>query len=434
MLNHLSTTARGASRWLIVAALLAVPYAQAARDYTVIGDSLSREYSLWLEAYTGFPPDYCNPRNWTELLDDERGGEFQFGELANNLAIPGTKAQDWVDIINSNFLQPELWTAKLILNGALDSADRVIVFIGGNDTDAAYPGIYEGGSDEPLTVTLDQNIKTIVDHVLDRRPEIPVILVAVPHVGIAPHVQDFHPTDPVKTKRVTDALDELNESLRQFALDNSIAFADIYSGTKVLLEDEPYYLGGREFYKEADASACPEYLFAGDGFHPGEAAHAVFTNRILEAINETYGDNLELITQQELLDDILELGYIDHFADWLESFNIFTVDATRDSDGDGVADIVEFAFLMDPATPDSWKLPALAWDAAAGAAKVSWTPNGNTYGQLQIELWYSSNLGNWSQIPAEDWAAEGNSFSWQDSPAAPSTFIRFRVISEKTNF
>ena len=408
--------------------------AQAARDYAVIGDSLSQNYSDWFPAYYPEHPESWDTRNWSELLDDERGGEFQMVSYDNNVAVPGWTAAQWADLLDDDDWWDPLGWRRDLLNRALDDAERAIVWVGGNDADAAYGGIYDGGDDAAITETLDADIKSLVEYVLARRPGIPVVLVAVPHVGIAPEVQSAHPTDPVKTARVTRALDELNDSLRDFAAARGVGFADIYSGTRILLEDQPYYLGGREFLKAASDDAEPRYLFTGDGFHPGEAAHAVFANRILEAINAAAGDDLALFTQRELLDDVLEIGFVDHFAQWSDGHGLPAPTPFSDSDGDSVADLVEFAFLLDPTVADAWRLPAAGFSADANALALEWSPNPSTFGQIAIRLEESDTLGDWKPVPPDAWTQAGDSFSVLRPLTAGRQFLRFVVSETKSAF
>ena len=269
---------------------------------------------------------------------------------------------------------------------------------------------------------------------LARLPGSPVVLVAGPPAGIAPEVQSAQPTDPVKTARVTRALDELNDSLRDFAAARGVGFADIYSGTRILLEDQPYYLGGREFLKAASDDAEPRYLFTGDGFHPGEAAHAVFANRILEAINAAAGDDLALFTQRELLDDVLEIGFVDHFAQWSDGHGLPAPTPFSDSDGDSVADLVEFAFLLDPTVADAWRLPAAGFSADANALALEWSPNPSTFGQIAIRLEESDTLGDWKPVPPDAWTQAGDSFSVLRPLTADRQFLRFVVSETKSAF
>ena len=50
----------------------------------------------------------------------------------------------------------------------------------------------------------------VLDWVLALNPNIQIVVVNVPHIGITPDIKHSYPTDPVKTERVTAVLRELN--------------------------------------------------------------------------------------------------------------------------------------------------------------------------------------------------------------------------------
>jgi phospholipase/lecithinase/hemolysin len=51
---------------------------------------------------------------------------------------------------------------------------------------------------------------------------------------------------------------------------------------------QPLTIGGYSFINAADADARPEYVFAGDGFHPNTSAQAKIAQLILEAFAAKY--------------------------------------------------------------------------------------------------------------------------------------------------
>ena len=142
----------------------------------------------------------------------------------------------------------------------------------------------------------------LVDYVRAVRPSLQIVLVAVPHLGCAPKVQASHPTDAVKTGRVTAALDSLNAQLAALATTRGIGFAGgIYDFTKSLITDN-FVIGGVTIIKKADANARNTYAFSGDGFHPGTSAQARVAQIILDTFRAKWpSPAIPALTDSEIL-------------------------------------------------------------------------------------------------------------------------------------
>src|SRR5690606_7836658 len=115
-----------------------------------------------------------------------------------------------------------------------------------------YGKLYDGEPAATQLAATRHNLEWIVDYVRGVKASLPIVLVSVPHLGCAPKVQAENPTDPMKTARVTSALDTLNAELAAFAANRGIGFVpEVYELTRRMITD-PVRIGGLEFYRQAD--------------------------------------------------------------------------------------------------------------------------------------------------------------------------------------
>ncbi|HYF34485.1 MAG TPA: GDSL-type esterase/lipase family protein, partial [Prosthecobacter sp.] len=224
---------------------LALPALLAAEQCVVIGDSLTKEYEVEFPALFPQNPESWDSRNWIEILHQRRTGWFDTGPFAHNndprlvgheynWAFPGATAVEIKNQLNNPF---NFWWTDKIKNHLKNTAERVVIFAGGNDVDSYYANIYNGAAPAAYTNATRDSLHWIVDFVRSQKSTLPIVLVAVPHLGCAPDIQLQCPTDPVKTARVTAALDALNSQLAAFAQSRGIAFAPgVYDLTKQMID------------------------------------------------------------------------------------------------------------------------------------------------------------------------------------------------------
>ncbi|MFM2178778.1 MAG: hypothetical protein RL015_2876 [Verrucomicrobiota bacterium] len=280
----------------------------------VIGDSLTKEYEIEFPILFPRNREAWDSRNWAEILHRHRNGRFDLGKWGayldpriaghrHNWAFPGIKTSE---------IKKELddwkngWWTRELQKQIRSSAERVVIFAGGNDVDDYYAAIYQGAPAGRYINATRDNLKWVVDYVRKVRGTIPIVLVSVPHVGCTPDIQRSYPTDAVKTQRVTAALDSLNAQLALFAKQRGIGFApEVYQLTKTLIT-EPLQIGDVTFISRGDDDARPEFLFSGDGFHPNTAAHAKIAQFIIEAFRRRYTrTSFTALTDAEILQNVL---------------------------------------------------------------------------------------------------------------------------------
>ena len=121
-------------------ALLASPLF-AAEQLLIIGDSLSKEYEYEL-AGIGGNSDAQGIMSWTEILDEYRHGDFDFGGSAirpdlrlighkHNWSLPGSFARQWVDYLDADFPMDYVYGIPELEDQLQGEVERVVVFLGG---------------------------------------------------------------------------------------------------------------------------------------------------------------------------------------------------------------------------------------------------------------------------------------------------------------
>ncbi|MDP0489861.1 MAG: SGNH/GDSL hydrolase family protein [Verrucomicrobiota bacterium JB023] len=397
--------------------ILAGALAASATELITLGDSLTFAYEATFanEAEIpfdgpigdGFDPDEV--KNWAEILQQLRGSEFDLGERdtisasisfftitsffrqERNWAIPGLKLNplrrfitgeatiltllaeseefsNYAELIeNTDFNEAEDFAVG-DLNDQIENSDgRLVLFMGGNDVDAIYGTLYDGGSAGTFITDFLADTAAVLTHIQMLNPDLPIALVNVPHVGITPNVKEVYPPDAVKTARVTDFMEELNEGLEDLANSRGIAYADIFTPTRFLLDADPLSVYGVPFTNAAtEAGATDDDLefvwLSGDlaqGFHPSTSAQALIANEIIAAFNDKYQATIPALTTNEVLVDLLqrEEQEVDmNFTSWAASYSLAGLDAEDDQDGDGIPAALEFGLGLNPLYADRFTL------------------------------------------------------------------------------
>ena len=415
---------------------------QAGDKWVTIGDSLTKEYAIEFPILNPSNPAAWGERNWLELLSVHRSEHVDIGPFAQvwadlrvtgheyNWAFPGSKTTEWKEVIESNPLTNLFFFAnRTLLDGYLRNvADRVVIFLGGNDLKGVYGRHYDGADPTPFVNEQVSNITTIIDHVRSQNASVPIVLVNMPDVGITPVVKnDAKYADASKRQRMTDLTNDLNERLRLLAIQKDIGFADIASLTNELTGPRRFVIGGVHFLKSVDPDVLsndPVYLFSPDGFHPNTTAQLLFANAIARGFYERYPelDPVPPFSTEEML-NILGLEPDMSLKEWAAAYDVDASDGTTDTDGDGASLLEEFALGMDPHDADA-EGRAIGY-LTNERLELSYTPRVANSNQFTIQPEFSTDLMDWPMIPPAQQSvnADGTTQAWV-TPHAEACFLR----------
>lgn len=398
---------------LLASVCIALSPVAPAENIITLGDSLSFAYEAefgfkvtipTLGTYgDGFGPGV---RNWIEVLSDPacRGDRFHLDERhsitvtilfskttlffrqRNNWAIPGLRIGQlrrfiegqatFLDLIgeSSEFSTLETALGLSDFNPAADfdlgemedqianNATRLTLFIGGNDLRGVYGDLYDGLPAGSFVDDFIDDAEAILDRVQELNPNLQIVVVNVPHIGITPDVKSSWPTDPVKTERVTVVVRELNRRLETLAKSRGLGYADIFTPTLPLIGEGPLCIHGLTFNNSgSDTGALTHAWLDGPisaNFHPNTNGQLIVANAIIDAFNETYHTGIAPLTATEML--VGKLGKspaeVDlPFSAWMTGHGLVG-DEEDDSDGDGIPAGVEFALGLNPTLHDSRKV------------------------------------------------------------------------------
>jgi len=444
----------------------------------------------------GIDPTNPAARNWSEILHQRRQDHFNLGVFKGSLfnrwsdlrllgheynwAVPGATARALRNLVTGQNLgeftsDPDFATFLLFAPDWAQTAARLttqvqttsaaaVIWCGGNDlrfgnTDPScsvggtainYQSIYDGdgtgaGNPQPLMDSIRASLQATAEHLKAARPGLPIAVCAVPHVGATPAVQKTSPTDEGRTGRITTALRALNAELREWT-EQSLGgvFVDLASLTEDLIGAESLVFGGITFWNAIDektaadpAAAHNRYLFSHDGFHPGTALHAVVAQRVQAALlaraPATFADSPPL-TDREIIVNVLGLPADTGFSEFMTASGapVAQRGPNDDPDGDGLANLVEFALADNSPFPGGpVSLPTGGPDSAGSSLELTWRPRfpSNVYASIVCQQ--SSDLLAWSDLPATliTAAADGSHTARVPSGTGSSIFLRLKIAA-----
>lgn len=246
------------------------------------------------------------------------------------------------------------------LTNSTNSAERLVFFIGGNDVRPIYGTVYNGGSAGTFIDDFIADATVILDRVRTLKPNIQIVVVAVPHIGITPDIKADFPTDPVKTPLVTAVIRELNTRLQALAVQKNAGYADIFTPTLAMLGPGPYGIHGIAYNNTGSTTGELGFIWLNGqfsaNFHPNTNAQAIIANEIIRAFNKKYNTGIKPLTATEILGNLLGKSATDidmTFANWMTGFGLTGGAETSDADGDGIAAGVEFALGLNPTLNDA---------------------------------------------------------------------------------
>lgn len=382
----------------------------------VIGDSLSEEYRF--EAPFSAPdsnPLQANTRNWVEILAARRPSFFSLGgyqaslgsyaDLRNagyeyNYSIPGYKASAWVELLNNPGLNLPRILTRLELNGDLGSVNAVLIVAGAND-------LRLGDTDAQHNV-IRTNLVSIHSYVRANAPAgIPIIVGTVADIGATPLEKISDPTTAAASRQRVATLNA--NIISDLGARPNTFIARIDRITDRIYDQVPFHINGTEFTYAPHPENPPRHLFCKDGFHPSTVCQALIANEILKGINHFAATPIPLLTNREILGDVLSLNPDQPLIDFISAAG---------DDHDGLPALLEFLLGTNPSSPSV----ALTFSADGSA---SYRPSPSALRFANLSLLQSQSLNNdWVPVPA------ANTISFPDGsvkiiPSSPTLFYKF---------
>jgi len=413
-----------------------------------LGDSLTAEY-LDLENFADKYPidgidfeatDYAkvthrDPKweamSWVEVLGRLRSFQFEFGEWRNswgiprlggferNWAVPGAKASQYEEFMTTGFSSnPFFFGLRIPLDNQLKSGtDRVVIWLGANDLREKYGSIYSQPDASKRTPIVDSlknglidDLRQIIDHVKSRNSKIEIVVGNLPDLGAAPKIiADFPNTPDVPNDSdrsfVTAATESINAAIATLADEEEIGLADIYTITKDLIANKPFYYGAIQFTSAGDADNNPHFLFTRDEFHPNTALQIQIARAFIKAFNATFDAGIPLVTQAESL-KLLNISPREPYHQWIDPIiaDVKQRGLLKDPDADGMTNLLEYAFAMQPDEKDAANLPAEIGGAVPGVSgnkSVIYTPAPGEHRDIDIAIQYKFEK-KWLRVPNDD--------------------------------
>ncbi|MBT8036103.1 MAG: SGNH/GDSL hydrolase family protein [Verrucomicrobiae bacterium] len=411
--------------WVIGVILALILPTHAAIKVMSIGDSMTEEYQF--EALFFSAPDsdptHANTMNWVEILAQQRGSDISLGDYEATLlsyrdwrnsgyeynwGIPGYDTDMWMDIIHASLSWPAVELlpdsrSRDKMRSQYDNVDVVVIMLGGNDVRSRYGDLYNA---QPSDATAVQFISNVIGNLDDIITEIrsvenalPIVLANVPDLGATPDKIAAHP-DPTKRANATAIINDLNVAVAALATTRSVTLAPLSQLTDRILSTDPLYIGAIEMIKDKDPENPPKYLFCKEGLHPSTNGQSVIANTLLAAINTATGANIPLLTDREVISDLLGLNPDQPYLDWATAAGLTDSSMAADIDGDGIPSLGEYLLNLNPLLANTMHIASVQDIAGVPTMTLNYTPDGTASRLADISIKQSSNLQSWAAVPA----------------------------------
>lgn len=429
----------------------------AAPDVVAIGDSLTAEYdtipripgfSAEATAYAEVTRSGWVSMSWVEVAARVQPAYWDFGgnrSLSSpwsvprlsgyeyNWGIPGIMAAQYEDFMTSSAVQNfAYFTLRQPLEGQLRSpADRVVIWLGGNEFRANYGRLYDGGSSKALIDGLIGDLSRIVDAVKRRNSRLQIVIANIPDLGATPSKKAAHP-DAAKRARVTAATVAANTRIADLAKKKGVGLANVYAITDLLVRGVPLYFGAVRLVDDEHPDNAPQYTFTRDGLHPNTCLQVFNARMITAAFNARYNAGIPAITNAQAL-ALLGIHPNEPYFTWLDGYGIEDKAYTADGDDDGVTQLVEYAFDLDPTRADADAIAVTVGGPVpgiVGTKSVHVVPDPARLRHVKTVVQYSANATTWLDVPSRNIVRQsGGAFVAVIPPTTGPQFLRLRVAT-----
>lgn len=394
------------------------------------GDSLTAEYddveldATWTAVFGSVGIEYAQvtvegwqSRSWVEVLGELRPDHFNFGAYKSdatghglprmsgyeyNWSVPGARAKDFRRFIDASIGWPFDPTDAMLValrqefNSDVNTAQRIVLWIGSNDIRENYGSLYDGANPAPLVARVVDDTLAVLDYLRGRNPAAALLLVNLPDLGATPSRREAHP-DPVRRALAGQVIDQINSQVAAGAAARGVPVVDANELTRRLLAGDTFRIGSVVLHDAAHPDNEPRHLFTRDGFHPNTCAQLFFARAVIDAFNGHYQAGIPQITDAEAL-ALLGIDPAGPLNGWLAAHGLPPADWLDPGPG-GLPLMLKFAFDLDPRVPAlEGDMQALAVDAAGGA-RFEFRPEPAHGEHVRVDARWSADLAGWQDVP-----------------------------------
>ncbi len=205
--------------------------------------------------------------------------------------------------------------------------------------------------------------------------------------------------------------------------------ADAAVHTTRLVNGTAVFFGAVQMIDDEDADNEPHHLFTRDGLHPNTPLQILIARSIIKAFNTGYGAGIRQINDAEAL-RVLGISPREPYIEWVAPFNVAKSGPLKDGEGDGLTNLVEYAFGLNPAINDAASLPATRGgpvEGVTGDVSVTFTPDPVRDLHTDVFVQYSVNGTKWKRVPADHVIENGDGSVTAVVPPQAGAAVQTRV-------
>ncbi len=285
----------------------------------VMGDSFSNpaRYPSWYNPVQ----QLANPWNWVQQLAIPLATSgLSFGDTTDNAhysyVVPTFDTNDTNAYDAAQFQAPAL--LNLIQSGDA-TIDAGVLEVGSHDLGPIAPTpAYNDDSGNPISNTylsiyngqlsgtnLSNYIDRTIGYILSAATQLQsaganMVVADIPDFGNAPGIlANPGVSDPAKRQLVTDAVNAANARLQTQTDLAGIPLIDFKGLADLSIGTNPLIVGGVTVVESPAYGPTPDFFM--DQQHPGAIASGLFANMVVEALDGSYGYNIDPLTDQQIL-------------------------------------------------------------------------------------------------------------------------------------